>query len=64
MALNVLAVYEDLGARISETAGFAGHPKSGWRLAWERGRSPTDLASRNPGAAEKAAERIPFVKRS
>ena len=38
--------------------GFAkqrpGPTNCGWRLAWERGRRPTDLASRNPGAPEWA----------
>jgi hypothetical protein len=35
------------------TKGFQGLQKCGWRLAWERGRRPTDLASQpEPRAAE------------
>jgi len=35
-----------------------------WSEAWERGRSPTDLAERKPKPPRQwAAERLPLVKR-
>ena len=41
-------VYDVLPARIRACEARPGRAKCGWSEAWERGRSPTDLAERKP----------------
>jgi hypothetical protein len=63
MTLNVLGVNDVWAARTGKRKGvksysypafaFAGRPKCGRSEPWKRGRRPTDLGERNPGAAER-----------
>ena len=46
--LSIAPSDQILTARISKCVAFAGLANRGRSIAWERGRSPTDLALRNP----------------